>query len=76
MPTGRPVPAGPFYSADYRLSAFLSYTYGVKVVWIINSNWQLDGSIERYEMRGQDSVTSPSVYPRAAIVTAGLRFSW
>ncbi|MEO6001975.1 MAG: DUF3570 domain-containing protein [Opitutus sp.] len=76
VPTGRPVPAGPFYSADYRLSAFRSYTYGLKVVWLINSNWQLDGSIERYEMRGQDSRTSPSVYPQAAIVTAGLRFSW
>jgi hypothetical protein len=75
-PTGRPVPAGPFFSADYRLSAFQSFTYGVKAVWMINASWLLDASIERYEMHGCDAVTSPSVYPDAAIVTAGLRFTW
>ncbi len=75
-PTGRPVPAGPFFSADYRLSAFQSFTYGLKAVWMINASWLLDASIERYEMHGRDAATSPSVYPDAAIVTAGLRFSW
>jgi hypothetical protein len=75
-PTGRPVPAGPFFSADYRLSAFRSYTYGLKGVWTINSNWQLDASFERYEMRGKDSVTSRSVYPKANVVNLGIRFTW
>lgn len=75
-PTGRPVPGGPFYSADYRLSAFRSYTYGLKAIWTINSSWQVDAAFERYEMRGEDSRTSPSVYPRADIVNVGLRFSW
>ena len=75
-PTGRPVPAGPFYSADYRLSAFRSYNTGLKAVWTINANWQLDAAVERYEMRGKDSVTSPYVYPRATIVSLGARFAW
>jgi len=70
------MPAGPFYSADYRLSAFRSYNYGVKAIWTISSRWQADAAIERYEMSGKDSVTSKSVYPKAAIVTAGLKFSW
>lgn len=76
QPTGRPDPDGPFFSADYRLSAFRSYTYGLKVIWIINADWQLDAAIERYEMHGKDNVTSPSVYPKAVTTTAGLRFSW
>jgi hypothetical protein len=75
-PPDRPDPNGPFYSADYRVSAFRSYTYGVKAVWTINANWQLDAAIERYEMDGQDAITSPAVYPRAAIVNLGLRFAW
>jgi hypothetical protein len=71
-----PNPRGPFFSADYRVSAFQSYTYGVKAVWAINANWQLDAAFERYEMDGQDSITSPAVYPRADLVNLGLRFSW
>lgn len=75
-PTGRPMPAGPFYSADYRLSAFRSYNYSLKAIWILNAQWQLDAAIERYEMRGKDRVTSPQVYPRAVTFTAGVRFAW
>ena len=75
-PAERPRPAGPFYSADYRVSAFRSITYGVKVVWTINASWQLDAAYERYEMDGQDSITSPAVYPRADLVNLGVRFAW
>jgi hypothetical protein len=75
-PGERPQPAGPFYSADYRVSAFRSTTYGLKVVWTINASWQLDAAYERYEMDGQDSITSPAVYPRANLVNLGLRFAW
>lgn len=75
-PTGRPNPAGPFYSADYRLSAFRSYDYGVKAIWTISSAWRLDVSYDWYEMRGKDRVTSRSAYPKAGIVNAGLTFSW
>jgi hypothetical protein len=75
-PSGRPAPAGPFFSSDYRLSAFRSYNYGLKAIWTIAAAWQVDAAIERYEMHGRDNVTSRSVYPTATIVTAGLRFSW
>jgi hypothetical protein len=75
-PTGKPVPEGPFYSADYRLSAFRSTTLGLKAVWTITASWQVDAAIERYEMRGKDSVTSRSVYPKAAIFNVGARYSW
>lgn len=75
-PTGRPMPAGPFYSADYRLSAFRSVNYGIKAIWTISSALQIDAAFEKYEMHGKDGVTSSSVYPQATIMTAGLRFSW
>jgi hypothetical protein len=71
-----PDPNGPFYSADYRVSAFRSTTYGVKLVWTINAHWQLDASWERYEMRGKDDRTSPYFYPRAAILSLGAKFMW
>lgn len=75
-PTGRPNPAGPFFSADYRISALRSYTVGLKAVWDVSTSWRIDAAIEHYEMRGKDRVTSPAAYPRAAIVTLGARFGW
>lgn len=75
-PSQRAAPAGPFFSADYRLSALRSYDYGVKAIWTITPQWQIDGSVERYEMRGRDGVTSPSAYPTATIVAGGIKFSW
>jgi hypothetical protein len=75
-PTFRPNPAGPFYSADYRLSALRSYNYGLKAIWIINASWQLDAAVEKYEMRGRDSITSPDAYPMATITSVGLKFAW
>lgn len=76
VPTDRPNPAGPFYSADYRLSALRSHTLGVKLVWTPGEAWTFDAAFEHYEMRGKDGVTSPWVYPRAAIVTVGAKFAW
>jgi hypothetical protein len=71
-----PNPAGPYYSSDYRLSAFRSYTYGLKAIWTINAAWQFDATLEKYEMKGQDSITSSSAYPSATIVTVGVKFTW
>jgi hypothetical protein len=73
---GVPNPGGPFYSSDFRLSAFRAYTYGFKAVWKILPRLQVDAGWEWYEMRGKDGVTSDSAYPRARIVTLGTRFSW
>ncbi len=75
-PTGKPMPGGPYFSSDYRLSALRSYDYGLKAIVTITSAWELDVAYDRYEMHGKDDVTSSSVYPRANLVTAGLKFSW
>ena len=62
-----------YYSADYRLSHMLTLTYGLKVTIIVADWLYLDVGFHRYEMYGLDSITSPSAYPKANIVTAGLR---
>jgi hypothetical protein len=72
----RPRPNGPFYSSDYRLSEFHTFTYGLKTVWNITDALQIDAALERYAMRGTDHVTPQSAYSRANIITAGLKFSW
>lgn len=74
--SGGPRPRGPFYSSDFRLSAFRSYNYGLKVIWNITDALALDVALEKYEMRGRDAVTPASAYCDARIVTAGLKFSW
>lgn len=75
-PTSGPNPAGPFFSADYRVSAFRSHTLGLKAIWTVGTAWQIDAAFEHYEMRGKDNATSSHVYPRAAIVTLGAKFAW
>jgi hypothetical protein len=67
---------GPFYSSDYRLSALQSVAFGLKAIWTINERWQLDASLDQYDMRGTDGVTSQSAYPRARILTGGVKFMW
>jgi len=73
---GPPNTANPFYSSDYRLSALQSSSYGLKAVCTFASRWQVDAEYERYNMRGTDSVTPQSAYPRANITTLGLKYSW
>lgn len=75
-PTGMPMPAGPFFSSDYRLSALRTYDYGLKLIVKFNAACQIDVAYDRYDMRGKDSVTSPTAYPSANILTTGLRYSW
>lgn len=75
-PFSPPTAQAPFYSSDYRLSALRTFTYGLKAIWTISANAQLDVAFEQYDMRGKDGVTSASAYPRATIVTAGLKLTW
>jgi hypothetical protein len=75
-PTTKPNPAGPFYSADYRLASFDSWTWGVKLVWTPKPAFQADVAWESYRMTGRDSQTSASAFPKAGIVTAGFRYTW
>jgi hypothetical protein len=76
VPVNTPNRVGPFYSADYRLSALRTVEYGLKVVWAPTDRLRLDVAYSRYDMTGRDSVTSASAYPDASIVTAGVSFAW
>jgi len=76
VPTNQPTRAGPFYSADYRLAALATWTYGLKLVWLPGPALQLDLAWENYRMRSRDRATSANAFPRASTVTAGLRFNW
>lgn len=75
-PTSRPNPTGPFFSADYRVSAFRAETLGLKAIWSMGEHWQFDVAIERYEMRGTGNRTPARMYPKATIVTAGAKLAW
>jgi hypothetical protein len=74
--SGIPNRGGPFYSSDYRLSAFRSTTTGLKAIWKISHALQFDAAWEWYKMRGRDGITPASAYARARILTAGLKFAW
>ena len=72
----KPNRGGPFYSSDYRLAALRSYNFGLQAIWIINTAWQLDAILEKYQMQRDDDITSPSAFPRATIATFGIKFTW
>ena len=76
LPGRRPNPAGPFYSSDYRLSAFRSYNTSLKLIFNATDALQFDAALERYDMRGRDGVTPASAYVRATSLTLGARFAW
>lgn len=76
VPALRPNTAGPFYSADYRLSSLRSLTYGLKVVWNPTEKLHFDLAWDRYEMTGLDRITSASAYAKARIVTVGAGLTW
>lgn len=66
-----PGPAGPFYSADYRLAKLQTETYGLKVVWKWDEAWAFDAAFERYEMKGLDRQTPDAAFPDASVTTVG-----
>ncbi len=74
--SGAPRPGGPLYSSDYRLSDLRTTTLALKAVVTLTNRWQFDAEFARYDMRGRDSVTPASAYPRANVVTLGAKFSW
>lgn len=71
-----PVPIPQFYSADYRLSALNTFTYGLTLTVAIKEFLHFDLGYQRYAMYGLDGVTSASAYPKANIISAGLRLWW
>jgi hypothetical protein len=66
------IPLPPYYSADYRLSALNSFTYGVSLTGRIHEHLSLAFSYKRYEMFGTDGVTAADQYPKANVFTGGL----
>ena len=76
IPIRNPLPSGPHYSSDFRVSSLRSENYGVKAIWEPAPWLQLDAALERYDMHGRDGVTPASAYVRATIVTLGAKISW
>ena len=62
-----------YYSADYRLSHMITYTYGMQAVVILKDWLQFNVGYNRYTMYGRDDITSASAYPKANIATIGFR---
>ncbi len=62
-----------YYSADYRLSHMITYTYGMQAVVIIKDWLQFNVGYNRYTMYGRDDLTSASAYPKANIASIGFR---
>lgn len=62
-----------YYSADYRLSHFESFSYGLQATVILKEHVYLDAGYQRYEMSTLDGMTSASAYPQANIFTLGVR---
>lgn len=75
-PVEVPLPGGPFYSADYRLSKLYTTTLGLKVVYMASDRLNFDVAYERYRMLGRDSVTLPEAYPSANIITIGAHYAF
>ncbi len=70
------VPIPDYYSADYRLAALETFTYGVRATFILNDHLWLDAGYKRYEMFGTDSRTPSEAFPSAHIFSIGVRGLW
>jgi hypothetical protein len=79
LPTGFPLAWGPnpepptYYSADYRLSAMDTLTYGIKATFKVQEWLTVDAGYQRYTMSGRDGMTSQTAYPQANVVSVGAR---
>ena len=73
-PLDEPMGLFPHYSADYRLAALNTVTYGVKAIYKIKENFEFDASFERYDMSGRDPNTPESAFPDANVLTLGFNF--
>ena len=67
---------GPFYSADYRLSAFDSHTFGLKISHLLSDAIIFDAGYDRYTIYGRDKFTEAKVYPQADVFTLGLQWQF
>jgi hypothetical protein len=75
-PTFDPSHTPRYYSSDYRLSAFETYTLGLDATFHISEKWDCRLGYHRYWMQGLDHHTRQSVYPAANMFTVGLSYSF
>jgi Protein of unknown function (DUF3570) len=68
-PANYPTPE--YYSADYRISALESFTYGLALSVRVHEHASLELAYKRYEMHGTDGVTAADQYPKANVITGG-----
>lgn len=66
------VPHPVYYSADYRLSALNTFSYGIALSAKVHERVSLEFAYKRYTMHGTDGVTASSAYPKANVFTGGL----
>lgn len=66
--------SGAHYSSDYRLSAFDSLAYGVRLAWDVRNDLTLDIQWERYEMDGRSSGTPDIFFPTANVISLGAQW--
>src|SRR5262249_41922125 len=59
------------FSADYRLSEFDAWTFGVQLHVQVHEHFSIEFAYKRYEMLGRDDVTPSDAYPKANIFTIG-----
>jgi hypothetical protein len=62
-----------FYSSDYRLSEYETFTLGIAISCHIQKHLSLDFSYMRYILEGLDGATSQTAYPSANVFSFGLR---
>ena len=74
IPDRKTIGRAPYFSSDHRLSKMETYTWGVKLVYFFSEDLEFNLKIQRYEMAGLDSLTHPSVYSDADILTVGGRW--
>lgn len=65
------MPLPKYFSADYRLSALDSVTYGVSLSARVHKHFSIEAAFKRYEMYGRDSITHRDQYPKANVFTIG-----
>lgn len=66
----------PFFSPDYRLSAFDAVTYGMKFTYEASQNLSLDLQLERYEMSGRSAETPDIFFPSANVISVGANYTF
>ena len=67
---------GPFFSSDYRLSAFDATTYGIRMSYEATESLSLDLQLERYDTSGRSAGTPDIFFPSANIISVGANWTF